>query len=361
MNSYKKVRESRSSFSSIIHRFKTLALLAGFFFDLYILPPINTGKFFWVGPTYIIMVLFCIFMRQIFRRFINYGSLYILFNFYNFAYNFFSFLTSFFLGSLLAYSLIYYSSLSDIISIWPIIILILTSIILNETLKDKIFDVAIFMLAINFYFILNTPIFFHEVSNTSFYLSLLLSFIFNIIIIKIMKWVYHEAAHNFLYTSFLFLIPALLYGLYTLKYLPAVPLKLGESGFYSYIEKVDNGINLEYYKEKKEETVSETLFGFLKEAHIEQNKLNNTKLYFFSSVIAPKNASIKSIISHSWEKWNPQIKNWEEKFVFNFPIFGDRADGYRGYSLKNNIEKGEWRVRVLSDDRIIGVRKIFID
>ena len=360
MPASKKEKKKEFSLEALVHRFKTLALLAGFFFDLYVLPPINTGRYLWVGPTYILTVFFCIFMRQLFRRFINYGSLYILFNFYNFAYNFFTFFTSFFLGSLLAYSLIYYSSLSDIISVWPILVLILIAIILNETLKDKIFDVVIFMLAINFYFILNTPIFFLEVSNTSFYFSLFLAFLVNIIIIKMMKWIYHEVAHNFLYTFFLFLIPLLIYGLHTLKYFPAVPLKLGESGFYSYIEKVDNGISLEYYKEKRGETVSESFLGFFKEPRIEKNKLDNEKLYFFSSVIAPRGAAIKSIISHSWEKWNSRTKGWEKKFIFNFPIFGDRVDGYRGYSVKSNIETGEWRVRVLSDSRIIGVRKVLI-
>jgi hypothetical protein len=59
--------------------------------------------------------------------------------------------------------------------------------------------------------------------------------------IKIIKWIYHEASHYLFYNIFLFLIPILIYGLYNFKYLPAVPLKLGDSGFYSYIQKVDNG------------------------------------------------------------------------------------------------------------------------
>ena len=88
--------------------------------------------------------------------------------------------------------------------------------------------------------------------------------------------------------------------------------------------------------------------------------MSENSLYFFSSVVSPQNAPIKSIISHSWEKYNIVTKKWEEKFSFNFPIYGNRLDGYRGHSLKTNIEKGEWRVRVLADDRVIGTRKVFV-
>jgi len=96
----------------------------------------------------------------------------------------------------------------------------------------------------------------------------------------------------------------LIYGLYNFKYLPAVPLKLGDSGFYSYVEKVDNGIAANYYKENKGQKISTKLYGFLKETSFDSNKLQGNNLYFFSSVVSPQNTPIKSMISHSWEKYN---------------------------------------------------------
>jgi hypothetical protein len=96
----------------------------------------------------------------------------------------------------------------------------------------------------------------------------------------------------------------LIYGLYNFKYLPAVPLKLGDSGFYSYIQKVDNGSSANYYKENKGQSVNTSFYGFLKETSFKRDDLSENSLYFFSSVVSPQNAPIKSIISHSWEKYN---------------------------------------------------------
>ena len=355
MESEKKPQKKRFSTHSLAHKFKTLALIGGFLFDLWVLPPINTGKFWWVGPIYIGLVLICVLMRQIFRRFINYGTWFLFYDLHNFLYQFFSFFTSFFLGSVLAYSLIYYSSLSDIFSVWPLFLIILIAIILNETLKDKIFDISIFMLAINFYFILNTPIFLGEVSNSSFYLSLIIAFVFNFFIIQLLKFIYYEPAHNFLYLMFLFLLPLMIYSLYYFKYLPAVPLKLNDANFYSYIEKVND----EYYKEEIKKNIIKNFF-FLKDIQIDKKNLSDNQLYFFSAILSPRNAKIKSLVTHNWEKYNVKNKNWEEKLVVNFPIYGDREGGYRGYSVKNNLEPGEWRVKVLADERIIGIKKVFI-
>jgi len=44
----------------------------------------------------------------------------------------------------------------------------------------------------------------------------------------------------------------------------------------------------------------------------------------------------------------------------SFPLRGGRDEGYRGYSLKQNIFSGSWRVSVLAEDGRVISRKDFV-
>lgn len=69
---------------------------------------------------------------------------------------------------------------------------------------------------------------------------------------------------------------------------------------------------------------------------------NNQPVYVFSSVFAPTKLTTK--IVHEW-----QVKTkdgWQTATRTTFPIVGGSDRGYRGYSLKQNIYPGKWRVNV---------------
>ena len=50
--------------------------------------------------------------------------------------------------------------------------------------------------------------------------------------------------------------------------------------------------------------------------------------------------------AHHWQFFDAKNDRWVSRSRIEFPITGGADGGYRGYSLKNNIEPGKWRVRV---------------
>ncbi|MFZ2491386.1 MAG: DUF2914 domain-containing protein [Thermoanaerobaculia bacterium] len=70
-------------------------------------------------------------------------------------------------------------------------------------------------------------------------------------------------------------------------------------------------------------------------------------VFCFTSVFVP--AGIETTIRHRWEVWSEAKGEWQSRGEIPFRIQGGRSGGYRGYTYKNNIEPGEWRVLALAE------------
>lgn len=83
------------------------------------------------------------------------------------------------------------------------------------------------------------------------------------------------------------------------------------------------------------------------------------RVYCFTSVFAP--GGLQTVLSHRWEKYDPSTQRWETMSNVSFPVSGGRREGYRGYSWKQNVSPGEWRVRAeLPSGATIGVLRFRI-
>jgi hypothetical protein len=71
------------------------------------------------------------------------------------------------------------------------------------------------------------------------------------------------------------------------------------------------------------------------------------KVYCVSAVFAPSGLSAR--LQHRWEYDDPK-EGWSTRSVIPFSLSGGRADGYRGYTWKQNLSPGDWRVRVETED-----------
>jgi hypothetical protein len=69
-------------------------------------------------------------------------------------------------------------------------------------------------------------------------------------------------------------------------------------------------------------------------------------VYCFTSVFVPN--GIRTTIRHRWEHLNGDDA-WETMDVRPFPIEGGREGGYRGYTFKQNLIPGRWRVTAESE------------
>jgi len=82
-------------------------------------------------------------------------------------------------------------------------------------------------------------------------------------------------------------------------------------------------------------------------------------VYLWVSVFAPTN--LKTAIVHEWQQ--RQKGKWVTMSRITFPISGGRSEGFRGYSVKESVAEGEWRVSVETErGQVIGrVRFDIID
>lgn len=71
-----------------------------------------------------------------------------------------------------------------------------------------------------------------------------------------------------------------------------------------------------------------------------------TRVYLYAAVFAPTN--IKTNIFHRWSFYDQNSKQWVEKSKISYEIVGGQDGGYRGYSYKQSIVPGHWRVDVVN-------------
>ena len=65
-------------------------------------------------------------------------------------------------------------------------------------------------------------------------------------------------------------------------------------------------------------------------------------VYCFTSVFVPRD--IATTIRHRWELYDERSGEWQTTTVRPFRIEGGRQSGYRGYTYKQNVVPGRWRV-----------------
>ena len=76
-------------------------------------------------------------------------------------------------------------------------------------------------------------------------------------------------------------------------------------------------------------------------------------LYVFSPVFAP--TDLNTTIVHDWQYFDEENNVWVSSTRTSFSIVGGRDKGYRGFSVKDNVFQGKWRVDVKTErGQVIG-------
>jgi len=77
------------------------------------------------------------------------------------------------------------------------------------------------------------------------------------------------------------------------------------------------------------------------------------RIYAFSSVFLP--SGLEAELFHRWEQYDSASGEWVQKGVFGFSARGGRDGGYRGYTYRDDVTEGAWRVSFeTKGGRIIG-------
>jgi len=241
-------------------------------------------------------------------------------------------------GGLFSAFFVFYSRSGSFWSSWPFLFLMLGLLILNEFLKEKysrlVYQMGVYFFIVFSYMIFLVPVILKEIGQLIFVysglISLTLIYLFTIIIHIFTRKKY------FLFHKKMWLVIFSIYFIMNIFYftniLPPLPLSMKDSGIYNLVEKKGSS----YITYRKHTNWLERYFNNT----IEINP--NANLYYFSSVFAP--TKLNTQVVHEWEYYNKTTKKWVKASKIPFPITGGSDTGYRGYSLKQNLQEGDWRI-----------------
>jgi hypothetical protein len=77
------------------------------------------------------------------------------------------------------------------------------------------------------------------------------------------------------------------------------------------------------------------------------HRVGNERVYCFTSVFVPN--GITTTIRHRWELFDEKNGEWRTTSLVPFRISGGRQTGYRGFTYKQNVVPGRWRVTAESE------------
>ncbi|WP_338038999.1 DUF2914 domain-containing protein [Maribacter litopenaei] len=130
---------------------------------------------------------------------------------------------------------------------------------------------------------------------------------------------------------------------YYFRLIPPVPLAPDEGIVAHYVEKNGDEYTVSYEKNDS--------FIFWRDYRIKFVFKPDENVYIYSSIFAPTDLQ-KSII-HRWKWYNEETSEWEIVEDITYEITGGRDGGFRGYTYKNNIWAGKWKVEVITTEELV--------
>jgi MFS family permease len=263
---------------------------------------------------------------------------------------FFPMATQFALGGLWSAFLVFYSRSAVLTKSWPYLALLTAFFIGNEVLKRYhsrlVFTTTLFFFAVFTCAIVTVPVYTHTIGKFTFLVSggiavgVLVLFLYLLAAVNRPQFV---AARGKIALGVAG-VYVLMNVFYFTNTLPPLPLALAHVGVYHAVKKTGD-----IYQAVAEDAPWYTQFGLPPTLHVKAGQ----PLYAYSAVFAPIKLSTK--IVHRWRRYDPKTGHWITLSTVTFPINGGRDGGYRGYTIKHNIQPGDWRVDINTfDGHLIG-------
>lgn len=130
---------------------------------------------------------------------------------------------------------------------------------------------------------------------------------------------------------------------YYFNLIPPVPLSL-QKGMVAYqVEKKDDAFLVTYEQSG--------LFSFWKSFDKTFNYSDSDTVYVYTSIFAP--ADLKKSVIHHWQWFDAESETWNSTDTISYEVTGGRKGGYRGYTFKENVWPGQWKVDVTTDNGLV--------
>ncbi len=262
------------------------------------------------------------------------------------------FLLPFALGGLFSGFLIFYSRSGSLLASAPFLLILFLLFVGNEFLRRHyqrfIFQLCVLFVTLFSYSVLVVPVVLRRMGDGIFLLSGVVALALFSLFLEALKRVNAEEFQN----SRRVLLPVvvMIYILFNFLYfnnmIPPIPLSLKEVGVYHAIERTRSGAYLLSYEAPRWYEFGDVTSATL---HI----VPGESVLGLSSVYAP--AALTTDIVHRFEYFDTAGREWRVATEVRFPISGGRLEGFRGYSQKDAITEGRWRLSVETErGQVIG-------
>jgi hypothetical protein len=249
-------------------------------------------------------------------------------------------------GTLIGTFVIFYFRSAALAVSWPFILILVLALISNEYLKKHYnrvaFQVSFLFFSIYLFSIFVVPLLVHQIGPWVFLLSgivsLLILRIFFIFFNKFnqRQFELHQKSLRLSVASIFVLINVLYFS----NIIHPLPLSLKDSGIYHSIK---HDVRGNYLFESENRRWFER-FKLYPDVHLSPTDV----IYAYSAVFSP--ASFNTGVEHEWEHFDESRGEWVTQGRVNLSVSGGRDAGYRTYSTRVGLEKGHWRVNVLTSN-----------
>lgn len=245
----------------------------------------------------------------------------------------------FIFGGLFSALTVFYVKSASIFASWPFLLVLFGGMIATEYFKKHfaqfLVQLGTLYILLFTYSIVVVPLFVRKISSAVFIGSGIVS----LVIMFLYLCIFYKFVPTLIRNNRKYLIAiiggifGLLNAFYFFNLIPPIPLVLKDSGVYKSVTKSPAGYELANF----------TNYFSLKTFKREYVISPGSPVYFYSSVFAPVRFEQK--IVHEWQKKNGAGK-WVVVSSVPFPIYGGNDQGYRGYTISEQVTKGEWKVLV---------------
>jgi len=256
---------------------------------------------------------------------------------------FIEFAMQFALGGLFSIFIVFFSRSGAVVASLPFLLVLGAFFVANELFRKQYerftFQMSVFFAILFSYSVLVLPVILGGIGDGIFILSGCLALVLFWLSLRILRLVAREEVEE----SKRFLLPIVgillvtFNVLYWSNMIPPIPLSLKDIGVYHSLSRAKSGeYVLGFEKAPWYEFGEKTASVF--------HRTGDTPVYVFSSVYAP--TRLDTSVVHRWMRFNESERTWETASTISFIVSGGRAAGFRGYSAKENITAGRWRVNV---------------
>lgn len=153
-------------------------------------------------------------------------------------------------------------------------------------------------------------------------------------------WLYKNTPNHLGSIKPVGLIAALLMFAYAVDMIPPVPLVKRDVAIAYELVKVGGG---DYQLTQQ----ASKWWVFWRNTSDDLEVTSGQRVYCFSSVFAP--VGLKARLYHRWEYYDKK-QGWQTQSHIGFDLSGGRHNGFRGYTYKQNLADGDWRVSVETEN-----------